>query len=284
MKTSGFVLAALTAISLVGCSSSGSAPTAQSPSEKPVTGKWKGKIEIAKGKEDDPAAKMAEAMAGMFGDMDLEIKEDNRYVMKFMGMPMEGTLTRAGTKVTLKHEKVMGMTPDELKAYNEKQGKAAPSNPNEPMSGEISADGETITLFDAKQPDSKIVFKRFVEVPKVIGAATVKGPEAGLVGTYKGVIEPSRVKPEDKQMIEAIKDSLSLRLEQDNTFSMNMMVEFEGKWKLEGNLLTLTIDQAAGMKGDSTKDEPAVFRVEGPQLIPVPRKGEETPPFNFVRQ
>ena len=284
MKTAVGFLVGLALLASSGCSSSSSTPSAQAPAEKPITGKWKGKIEVAKAKEDDPAAKMAEAMASMFGDMDLEIKDGNRYVMKFMGMPMEGSITRTGNKLSLKHEKVMGMTPDEMKAMNEKQGKAAPADPNAPMEGEISADGETISLFDPKQPDSKMVFKRHVEKPKVVGTSSVKGPETALVGSYKGVVDPAKVKPEDKAMVDAIKDSLSLKLEVDNTFSMNMMMEFEGKWRVEGDTLILTIDLASGMKGDSTKDEPAKFKIVGSELVPIPKAGEEVPPFNFVKE
>lgn len=282
MKTRVALYPALLALLVAGCAQSKSASTSPPPAAKPIVGTWKGKIEMAKGKEDDPAAKMAEAMTSMFGDIDLEVKEGDRYVMKVMGMPMEGAITRSGSKLTFKHDKIMGMTPAELKAQNEKAGKATPEDPNAPMDGEVSADGETITLMDPKQPDSKLVFRRHIEKPKEVGASTVAAAEAPFVGSYKPLVDPARVKPEDKKMLEALKDSIFLKLESDNTFTMSVGMDMEGTWKVQGAEVILTMSKVAGMKA-STNDKPAKFKILGTKLEPIPTEGDDVPPFSFVK-
>lgn len=272
-----------------GCSSTAPTATGASPGNegttagaKTLVGKWVGKIEMAN--KDDAASKMAESFAGMLGNFDLEIREGNRFTLTVMGVPTEGSMVIKDKSITLTPETMMGKTIEDLKKSEAAAGKSTEAL-GKSMAGEFAADMETITLMDSEKPDSKIVFKRNTEKPKVVGASTVSDAEKGLVGTYKTQADTSTMKADDKTMYEAMKDTMNLVLDQDNTFSMNVMLKMEGTWKVTGNTLNLHPTKMNGMDvpKDSKGTEPA-FTVEGTTLKPVSKAGENAPPFNFVKQ
>lgn len=287
MRIASTLIASLALIGVIGCS--GSSPTtgpnavAKNAEGKTLVGKWRGKVEIAPEKKDDPAAKMAESMSAMFGDFLLEIKEGNAYTLAVMGVPTEGSLAMKGNDLTMTPQKIMGKTIEEFNKLNAKNGKPAQDAGN-PMTGTASADGESITVIDPKKPETRIVFKRDTTKPREIGASTVKGDETALVGAYKTEIDPKKLKPEDKDMTEAMVATASLELFQDNSFTMNMMMLMEGVWKAEGEKLTLTLRKMNGVeeKADSG-NKPISMTIQDGKLIPDP-DGSQIPPFFFVKK
>ncbi len=277
-------LCAITSLILAGCGSTatdkpaadgGGSTSAASEgrltASAELAGEWKGKVKAPPAKEDDIAGKMAEGMAGLF-DFNLEIKPDDTYTMTVMVLPITGKLTRNGEDITLTPEKVMGMTPEEYK-------KSQPPNqmmkePDmKPLKGKISSDGKTITIVD-KSNGGDIEFTRLPA--KVVGPATVSTDEAKYVGAYKGVIDKSKLKPED-QASAAMEPFLKLKLEQDKTFVMSVGMKVEGTWKLEGDKITLSASDKS-FKGPGDKDPQ--MKVDGTKLMPI----DATMPFHFVKE
>jgi len=112
----------------------------------------------------------------------------------------------------------------------------------------------------------------------------VKGDETALVGAYKTEIDPKKLKPEDKDMTEAMVATASLELFQDNSFTMNMMMLMEGVWKAEGGKVTLTLKKMNGVdEKPNSGNRPISMTIEGTTLIPDP-DGGQTPPFKFVKK
>ncbi len=291
MRTRVAFLSALTlCLVLAGCSGSSTAPTAgpgttssSAPAGKSLVGKWKGQIDAPKGTaKDDPSAKMAEAFASMFGDMELEIKEGDRFGFTVLGITSEGPITHEGDKMTLTPEKIMGKTVEEFKKMNEASGKSN-ADAGKPMSATVSADGETITLFDSAKPDQSMTFKRSTDKPRAIGASTVTADETPLVGHYGAEMDATKVSEKDRAMTEAMMSTAKLSLDVDNTFSMTMMLTLEGTWKLDGGKVVLTITKALGMPDSGSKQKPIVLTVEGDKLVPQ-ADDKEAPPVKFVKQ
>lgn len=275
-------LIALAVLSIAGCGTTKVTTKLSSGSDEKlhIVGKWKGKLEAPKKTGDDPAAKLAEAMMAMMGDIVLEFKEGDRYTMTLMAMPTEGRVEQDGNNLTLTAEKVMGMTVDEAKKQAEKGGKPFTQDPGAPMKATISPDGKTITV-TSDPTQGNMVFERLVEVPKVVGTSSVSSQEASLVGTYEGRTDPTKAKPDEIQMLKAMDGNLKLVLDKDNTFTLDMMVKLVGKWKVTGNMMSLTPTEVMGMK--ATKDDkPLTFTIKGTTLIPID-KGQEAP-FHFTKQ
>jgi len=112
------VFAVLVCLILVGCAPK---PT--------IVGKWKMDTSSMPGAKNDLAAGMAKGLSSMFS---FEFKADNTY----SGAMMEGTYTVSGNTVTLMTTKVMGMDVSKM---------GAKSN-TAPQTGELSADGKTLTI------------------------------------------------------------------------------------------------------------------------------------------
>ncbi len=290
MRTVAAIFATFAIIGVWGCSSSGAGPTtgpnavAQTAEGKSLVGKWRGKVEVAPNKKDDEAAKAAASMAGMFGDFNLEIKEGNVFTLAIMGIPTDGSIAMKGNEVTLTPKMIMGKTIEEFKKMNEKAGKTLSVDAANVMTGTTSADGETITIIDAKKPETQIVFTRNTDKPREIGASTVQGEETALVGDYGTEIDPKKLKPEDKEMTEAMLSTASLTLFHDNSFTMNMVMALEGTWKATAGKVTLTLKKMNGVeeKADS-RNKPITMTVQGTKLVPDKDGGQE-PPFNFVKK
>ena len=81
--------------------------------------------------------------------------------------------------------------------------------------------------------------------------------ESKLVGQWKMDASampkmPEGKTPQEKMGMEMAKkmfDNMTLDLKEDNTFTMNMMMEFSGDWKLDdsANTVTLNMTKMAGM-------------------------------------
>ncbi len=265
-------------LGVIGCSSSPSVSQAAKPKEADITGKWSGKLEVPKTATDDPAAKLAESMVDMFGEFVLEFKAGDRYTLTVMGMPTEGAYVRAGSNLTLNPEKIMGMTVEEAKKEAAKAGRTSSQDPGAPIKGSFSADATTLTLDDNSGSKGSLVFHRKVEKPKVVGAATATSEEANLVGSYTGVTDPSKAKPDELQMLKAMDGNLKLVLDKDNTFVLNMMMEGKGKWSVKGDILSLKATEMSGVKA-SPEDKPLTFKIKGTKLVPI--DGGKEAPFSF---
>lgn len=244
-----------------------------------LIGMWKGEIQMPKAAADDPMAKMAEGMAKMLmGRLKLEIKPGNAFVLNMM-FPIEGTLARKGSKLTLKPTKMMGMTPDEAKKAAAEQGAA--DMDMESMTATVSKDGKTITVANDKPEDGRMVFTRAPAENRIV-LATVTAEEKPFVGEWKGEMSgggPAGATAEEKKQAEAMlkvmNSGLGLTLRADNTFTMNMMMELEGKWKAKGGKVTLELLELAGMGGNQAQNDPVVFQAtDGGKTLRATKEGQ----------
>lgn len=247
--------------------------------EPGIVGKWKGSIEMPK--SDDPAAKMAEAMASMFtSSITLEFKDDEHFSLSMMGMPMEGTYEMDGNNLTLTPKTFMGMTEEELKKTSKNNSTKADFS--KPMEGKINASQTEITIVGDKASDGNMVFKRAEpEKPKEVSKPTVKGMETQLVGSYSvdvNKIDVSKLKPSEKDswpMMKSMLESSKLVLSADNTFRLNMIVEMEGSWIATGGKLTLTPTKVMGMGASQNGNKGEILdlwvRDDGMTLESMPR-------------
>lgn len=243
-----------------------------------ILGHYKGKIEMPKkadGKE-DPFAKMGEAMADMMaGMMSLEIKENNRFLLTVMIVPVEGKVEINGKDITLTPELIMGMTPEEAKKQNPKN-----EFDGTPLKGTISDDGKTIRIAQKKPEEGTMVFEREAETK--VGAATVKSEEKALVGQWKGTMEAPTKTAEEKKMMESFSRSLALKLNEDNTYVLDFVFKIEGKWSLEGKSLKLTQTKVMGMdvedaekQGTHVDQMSGTLSDDGKEIIVVGEKPEQ---------
>lgn len=291
------VFAIAAALALAGCSTVQSAAEARnakfdlggsSASSKPsdsswkgLSGSYKGEIELGAADSNDPGAALAKGMGDMFaGMMSLEFPEAGRFKMSMMGLPVEGSATLDGNRLTLTPETMMGMKPEELEKLNKDKG-AANAGDMKPMSGEVSDGGATIRLIeDGKTAkDGVLVFKRKADESKKEIVDKTSGDEKGLVGTWKGEVElGAGATDEDKTMAQVLANSLSLKLNADRTFALNMMVEMLGEWTLTGDRIELQPTKMMGMEmsdEDKKKNEPLVGSVSGNgTMISVAKAGE----------
>lgn len=229
-----------------------------------LIGTWKGEIQMPQAAKDDPMAQMAESMAKMLmGRLKLEIKPGNQFVLNMM-FPIEGTLARKGSSLTLKPTKMMGMTPDEAKKMAEGQG--AQNMNMDSMTATVSKDGKTITVANDQPEQGKMVFTRAPAENRVV-IPTVSAEEKPYVGEWKGEMSgtpPSNATDKEKQQAEAMmkvmNSGMELSLRADNTFTMTMMMELSGKWRAKGGTVTLEILELNGMGGNQAKNDPLVLK------------------------
>lgn len=280
MRTLATLVVASVLVLASGCSSKTEQLSSGSGDGKPgasststLVGSYKGKI-VTEGAKDDPAAKLAEGLMDMFSP-ELEITADNKFVLTMMGMPISGSVVVAGSDLTMTPEKIMGMTPEEFKKQNAKNSMS--QDPDmKPLKGTVGKDG-TITVKDDKQ-GGNISFTKVV--PKAIGTSTVTADEAKYAGDYAAKIDEAKLKPEEKAMA-GMANMFSLKLNVDNTFEMKVGMTVDGKWKLDGDKITLAADKSKGFKGPDGKDPQ--FRVEKDgSLVPIDEKGDA--PFIFVKK
>jgi len=269
------------ALLIAGCGSTDATSKTDSGStnskESSLVGKYDGKIEVAKG-EDDVAGKLAEGFSSMLS-MNLEIHPDNKFTMTTFGIPITGSMAVSGKSVTFTPEKIMGKTPEEFErdVASKQQNMTKPDMT--PLKGTIEADGRIVVTDDQKKNGGNMVFTK--AAPKVVGKSTVSADEQKLVGEYKAKADMSKLKEEDKAMV-GMFDTMTLTLDADNTFAMNVMIEVKGKWSLAGDVLTLKADEKDGFKSTSGKDPQMKVSADG-TLVPVD-EGKDAPPFTFVKK
>lgn len=227
---------------------------AEAKAEKSIIGKWKGRIDMPKSESKDPGAEMGEAFVKMMEGMlnpRLEFLSETEFKMLIMSMPVTGRVELDGRKIRLIPEKLMGMTPEQAK-------QAGNTNfDSEPMEGEISEDYKTIRLNQGE--DSNLIFERAAdEVSQPVVDKTANAFERNVTGTYSVKIiapesGPNAIPDDQKQMLEAMEQSMYLELRKDHTFLFNMMLELEGTWSVQGGTIVMKPTGVAGMSTDQLK-------------------------------
>ncbi len=142
MKAFGVSLIVLFALLVAGCKAGGDAA---------VVGKWKGAVKMGdNGKKDDPGAKMAEALASMMS-MDVELKADHTFSLSMMMMPIEGSWSMSGNRVSLTPKTVAGMSPEDFNKKNSSKGSLQQTSSfDKPLELELQPDGKTMKAVSEK--------------------------------------------------------------------------------------------------------------------------------------
>lgn len=127
------LLLAIFTVGLAGCGAS----------QQNLVGKYKGEFEMPEASKDDPMAKMGEAMMGMMS-FDLELKEQNKFTLTMLIIPIEGDWTVSGKTITLTPKTVMGLTPEEFAKQNSKDGGTTSKTDQmeKPIRLEVQSDGK----------------------------------------------------------------------------------------------------------------------------------------------
>lgn len=240
------------------------APKKSAPS---LVGHWKGKLEVSSKAKDDPGVQFAEGLAAAMGEMmntRLEFPAEDRFILSVMTMPLEGKVERNGNKLTLIPETIMGLS------RNEASQLGATKNELSDLHGTISDDGSEIHLEGSGKDGGTMVFRRYreeVEAPKRPVVSKLRSSaEERLVGDWSVKIEAPKsgkeaLSEQEAKVLSAMESSMRLRLSQDLTFSLYMMVEILGTWRLDGNRVTLYPTKMMGMdvkESGGTKSDPLV--------------------------
>jgi hypothetical protein len=117
----------------------------------------------------------------------------------------------------------------------------------------------------------------------LIGCAPVN--ESTVVGKYKGVAQKDTSAGNiANNLMSGMASSLSLELKPDKTFHLLMaIVPVDGRWSLDGTILTLTPDKVLGItRSDIPLDpsKPMTFKVIDGQLQPEGSQGQ----FRFLKE
>lgn len=117
--------------------------------KEPVTGIWKGSVNVPEKFKNDPQAK---AQIAAMGSPVLDLKDDKTFTLT-MGLPMTGTWTEAEKEITLKVEKVAGQDVASL------PGGAAKQN-LESIKAIVSEDRRKLSLQPSTGMEGSIDFTR----------------------------------------------------------------------------------------------------------------------------
>ena len=269
----------LTALALIGCESHSSttyipaksATVAATTLPPELIGKWKGKVNQKPVDKTNPGAKLGEALTDMFTEgLTLEFPDDSHFKMTFMMIPVEGKVERTGKNLTLITEKVAGMT--EAQAKELQQPGAKGPDFNEPLNAQISEDGKSILLLGTKSATESVTFTRDTETEKPV-FSTVSTAESPYVGKWSpdmSTVDISSMSAEEKKdwpNSKAIIEGSSIELKADNTFKFSIMVEIEGKWKVDGNRIRMTPGAMMGMDSKDAKQDPIWLTPNGDLLM-----------------
>lgn len=117
--------------------------------KEPVTGIWKGTVNVPEKYKNDPQAKTQ--LAAM-GSPVLDLKDDKTFSLT-MGLPMTGTWTEGEKEVTLKVQKIGGQDVSALPAGAARQNLEA-------IKATISEDRRKLTLQPSQGMEGSIDFTR----------------------------------------------------------------------------------------------------------------------------
>lgn len=148
-----FALVGLVALFVVGCAG-----------KEPVTGMWKGSIQIPDSMKNDPKAQAATKVSPT-----LQLKDDKTYVLNGIPNPMtgasmeiDGKWTETDTQVSLTMEKVAGQTIDQIKQLVKAMpgGDAQIAALEKPIVVTISEDRKKLTMQPSAGAQGSIEFTR----------------------------------------------------------------------------------------------------------------------------
>jgi hypothetical protein len=253
-----------------------------------IVGKYRGEIQMPESSKDDPGAALAKGMADMMsGMMSLEILPENKFRMTAMGIPLDGSYTRSGDKLTLTATKIFGMTAAD--AAKNPDFKA--TNMDEPIEAEVREDGKVIAFVPKSETGETTLFRRIPneESSTSDGPRTVKSSEAGFVGSYAGdksTLDESKLKGDNKQdpaVLRAIIESASLTLKANNQFDLMLMMELKGTWNFVNGKVELTPSSAGGMSGADFKADKLVLTPK-PDGLFLDAKSDGEPGFLFRKK
>lgn len=253
-------------ISSIGCKSGGASPESATSTQpgasvasntQGLKGRWK--MDIGASATDKASADMARAM-GSLANVSIDFDGSKAFTMLMMGVPVGGSYTEQGDKVHFVPETVLGKTFDEWKKMP--QDANNPTNKMaeqlKPFDGTVDQKAGTITISNLGNDNKAVIFKREVPEDESKLASTVKPEEKILVASYKGKMEIPETndpaKAQQNEMMKSMMQNLSLRLRQDNTFKMNLGLELEGTWSVEGGKVLLKPSLAAGSKDEKPMD------------------------------
>lgn len=263
------------------------APVSSTGERSGVVGRWKGKLEAPKDGAEGPMAQMAVGMAKMFlGSLSLELRPDHTFSLNVF-VPIEGTYRLEGRSITLTPKTVAGLTEAEAKEMGKAEGK--PAKPLKPLKGTIAANGASISLEADDEQGGNLLFERAKPEPPVV--SKVSADEKPLVGRWRGSVDvqiPASATDEERKKAAVaarmLHESLELTLRADRRFTLRMMMELEGHWRVSKGQVVLNVDGLAGMgKADSSSSEPVELTIgEGGALLSATKKrptGTETLSF-----
>lgn len=223
----------------------GPGPKPNADAAQGIAGQWYGefdKASIAKLKASPESRQMASLAASM--KPSLELTASGRFKMDIFGASLEGAYVQKGVDLTLNAETIMGMK------LSDPSVKSNPmfASVAEPMKGKVEKGGTSL-YFPGDKSDPNDIDLRFTRegpAEEKVGARSVKAAEAKLVGSYAfdESYQPSTAGL-TKAQLRAQKFSLNmmrgfkLSLREDNTFSITMMLNFRGTWKLSGDTLKM---------------------------------------------
>jgi len=95
------------------------ATACMSPEQK-LVGRWKGKVELGGSLKSTQMGAMAGGFANMIQPQ-LELRPDKTFTLSMSVAPIDGAWKLEGNQLTLKPQKVMGMTTDEVKNQAQQQ-------------------------------------------------------------------------------------------------------------------------------------------------------------------
>ncbi|MEQ1932287.1 MAG: hypothetical protein ABL962_00210 [Fimbriimonadaceae bacterium] len=246
-------------------------------SKASTVGDWKGRLVIS-----GNLSKEDEAMLKLHDLVNLYVSSEKRYYYSLGGVLVEGTLTVDGKKLSFKPEKVGRMPPEVFEKKRGKDRRRVAGDPGVTSQAELSADGETLTMFDADR-STKLVFSRKKSDFKRSGEKTASGSEAGLVGIYAMKVDEAKASPDEIMASRGLFDNSKLKLDQDNTFAMSSSEGvIEGTWKLNDKTLSLVVKRANGSADVPTK-APIVLTLSGSELFP-DKSATQSIHFKFVKE
>lgn len=210
------------------------------PAPGDITGTWYGRLSpTTEGASPEQSRQLRLIAEAMF--VDLELGKDGKFSLTAPGMPLTGTYEKKGDKLILSVETVMGRT---LAQASSEFGPTVDQF-KEPLEGQIRKDEKTLFFAGKKdQPgEMDMTFMRTPPADEKVGKRSVTPAEAKHVGhyTFDESFDPPGEDERSQQVMRSLASNASLALREDNTFVMKLMMRVTGSWKLEKDLIVLTV-------------------------------------------
>ena len=200
-------------------------------------------------KDASPEGEVTNSLArAAVGRIFLEIKPDGSFVHNTISFPMTGKISRSGNDLTFTPESMIGLNRSK---YHELGGSDQVWSPT---SGTVSSDGKRLTvLSNDTEEGANQIFERYTPPPMPKpGPSTVTKEEEAYVGVWKGhAIKFSDEKGEKEfAMASAALPLVELKLNSDNTFSVDVCTSIAGAWHWDTDHLQFEIHSQLGLPFD----------------------------------